>query len=133
MIESNRHSRGRAIALRRRDDADQPDPATPDPEFGDPLLDAHGVRKYCGNVSLMTLWRWTELLGFPKPSFVIGRRRFWRLSSIETWLGTQGADASSDRAEAAPQRAAAPFPTTLKKGCIPDSSEANPAQRGSPL
>jgi predicted DNA-binding transcriptional regulator AlpA len=37
----------------------------------------------------MTLWRWMETLGFPQADYVIGKRRFWRLSTIEKWLETQ--------------------------------------------
>lgn len=45
------------------------------------------VRKICGNISDMTLWRWldNEALNFPKPIY-IGRRRYWREADVVAWL-----------------------------------------------
>jgi predicted DNA-binding transcriptional regulator AlpA len=55
----------------------------------DPLLSSRGTREYCGDISEMTLWRWGKELNFPPPDFVILRKRYWRLSSIEHWLDSQ--------------------------------------------
>jgi predicted DNA-binding transcriptional regulator AlpA len=51
----------------------------------DPLVSTSKVRKVCGDVSDMTLWRWLQAGAFPKPTY-IGRRRFWRASAVEAWL-----------------------------------------------
>ncbi|HEY3939125.1 MAG TPA: hypothetical protein VGL97_16960 [Bryobacteraceae bacterium] len=37
----------------------------------------------------MTLWRWTEGLGFPQPDTVIQGRKFWRRETIEAWIAEQ--------------------------------------------
>jgi hypothetical protein len=91
MLEHNRHERPQAIALRRRGFNEEQIAEALAATGGNPLLDSNGTRKYLGNVSEMTLWRWGELLGFPGADFVIGRRRFWRLSTIEGWLAQQQA------------------------------------------
>ena len=51
----------------------------------DDLLTSAQVRATCGNISEMSLWRWTRTLGFPKPDRVINRRKFWRRSTVEAW------------------------------------------------
>jgi predicted DNA-binding transcriptional regulator AlpA len=50
-------------------------------------ISAAAVRRLCGNVSDMTLWRWLEdpANAFPKPIY-IGRRRYWREAEIVAWL-----------------------------------------------
>ena len=58
----------------------------PDHQAGDPLLDARGTRRYVGNISEMTLWRWSQEFDFPAPDVVIGRRRFWRRSTLDNWI-----------------------------------------------
>jgi predicted DNA-binding transcriptional regulator AlpA len=127
---SNRHQRRRTEVLRQRGSTEEQIAEAPDraetPER-DPLLDAHATKEHLGNISEMTFWRWGRDLGFPEPDFVIGRRRFWRLSSIEAWLETQGARAPSDGAGAAPvQQVGATFPKTLgEKGGISDSPLSN--------
>jgi predicted DNA-binding transcriptional regulator AlpA len=62
---------------------------------GDPLLDAKARRAYL-SASEMTLWRWAQDFGFPPPDVVIGRRRFWLLSTIDRWLA-QRIDAHKQR------------------------------------
>jgi len=54
------------------------------------LISAKAVRELLGNISAMTLWRWTRrrALGFPRPIY-IGRRRFWREADILAWLVAQ--------------------------------------------
>jgi len=118
MLEPNRNSRRRPLALRRHGHDDDELRKMIDAVGGDPLLDARRTRKYCGEVSDMTLWRWTETLGFPPADFIIGNRRFWRLSSIEAWLARQEAGPLLDRAGAA---------SVQQVGGIPDPDEA---QRG---
>jgi len=86
----------------------------------------------------MTLWRWMETLGFPQADYVIGKRRFWRLSSIEAWLDTQEAAPASDMgAEAAAQPVSATPSKALRKARAaslvsrraprPDAASATPA------
>lgn len=57
----------------------------------DKRIQAAAVRAICGDVSDMTLWRWSndQSLNFPKPIY-IGRRRFWRESEVVNWLEAQG-------------------------------------------
>jgi predicted DNA-binding transcriptional regulator AlpA len=132
MLEPNRNSRRHPLALRRHGHDDDELRKMIDAVGGDPLLDARRTRKYCGDISDMTLWRWTETLGFPPADYTIGNRRFWRLSSIEAWLARQEAGLSSDRPGAVPvqQEVGAMFQKTLgKKSALPDSDEANPAQQ----
>jgi hypothetical protein len=65
-----------------------------DKQAGDPLFDAIAARRYVGNISDMTLWRWRKSLGFPEEDLRIGHRRFWRLSTIEGWLAQAKARAA---------------------------------------
>ena len=92
MVEPNRHKRRRVLALRRQDHTDEEIDRLFDAVGGDPVLDARRTRQYVGDISDMTLWRWQEdpELAFPQPDLVIGNRRFWRLSAIESWLAVQG-------------------------------------------
>jgi predicted DNA-binding transcriptional regulator AlpA len=88
---ANRHERRRNESLTRQKSIYRQG-AVDDDQFqlsdsgSDPLLSSRGTREYCGNISEMTLWRWAKELNFPPPDFVILRKRFWRLSSIERWL-----------------------------------------------
>jgi predicted DNA-binding transcriptional regulator AlpA len=43
------------------------------------------VRAICGNVTNMTIWRWTEEGKFPKPDQIINGRRYWERGTIERW------------------------------------------------
>lgn len=56
----------------------------------DNMLLAADVRKMCGGVSDMMIWRWTYegKADFPQPIY-IGRRRFWREAAIAAWLATR--------------------------------------------
>lgn len=86
MINTNRHQRRRENTLRRQGYTDEEIFNAPDRQGGDPLFDARGTRKYCGNISEMTLWRWGQKFDFPAADVVIGRRRFWRRSSLDAWI-----------------------------------------------
>jgi len=80
MIETgNRHERRRAAKFERieRDDGDQ---------GGDPALDGAATRAYVGGITEMTRWRWERAHQFPKPDLVVGRRNFWRRSTLDAWL-----------------------------------------------
>jgi predicted DNA-binding transcriptional regulator AlpA len=80
----NRKERRRAVALRRvAEDAS-----------GDPLFDSLMTREYCGDVSAMTLWRWAREHGFPPPDVSIGRRNYWRRSTLDRWLQSKQRKAS---------------------------------------
>ena len=50
-------------------------------------IPAGEVRRICGDVSEMTIYRWLNRadLKFPKPVY-IGRRRYWREAEIIEWL-----------------------------------------------
>lgn len=50
------------------------------------LLPTKEVRKFCGNVSEMTLWRWLhdDRLDFPKPT-IIRNRRYWDEDQLEAF------------------------------------------------
>jgi len=52
-------------------------------------IPAAAVRDLCGGISDMTLWRWLDRQGFPKPSY-IARRRYWREADVVEWLDAQG-------------------------------------------
>jgi hypothetical protein len=43
-----------------------------------------GVRMVCAHLNIvpMTLWRWTEKLGFPPPDARINGRRFWKYRTV---------------------------------------------------
>jgi predicted DNA-binding transcriptional regulator AlpA len=86
MIDTNRHERRRLNKLRTSGYSNEEMLLASDRQAGDRLMDARGTREYIGNISEMTLWRWRQALGFPAPDLIIGRRNFWRLSSIEYWL-----------------------------------------------
>jgi hypothetical protein len=61
-------------------------PASSLPASADPILDSVSVRQHVGDVSEMTLWRWEQNQGFPRPDLVINRRKYWRLSTVDRWL-----------------------------------------------
>lgn len=50
-------------------------------------ISAADVRKLCGGISDMTIWRWMNERdeGFPRP-FYIGKRRYWREHEVLAWL-----------------------------------------------
>jgi predicted DNA-binding transcriptional regulator AlpA len=109
--QPNRRGRRRTDSLRRQGYSDQQISEMPE-RGGDPLFDSVRTRQYLGGISTMTLWRWMETLGFPQADYVIGKRRFWRLGSIEAWLDTQeAAPASNVGAEAATQPVSATPPS----------------------
>ncbi len=51
------------------------------------LITAKKLKERVGNISDMTVWRWThdERLRFPQPIH-IQRRRYWREEEVEAWL-----------------------------------------------
>ena len=51
------------------------------------ILNSKQVRRLCGNVTDMTLFRWIndETLNFPKPRYVRGRR-YWRAEDVYAWI-----------------------------------------------
>lgn len=52
----------------------------------DPLLCASDVRKECGNISEVTLWRW-EKQGVISPPVRINDRKYWRRSVVQKLKG----------------------------------------------
>jgi len=58
----------------------------PGDKLGDPLLNSGQKREYLGRISPMTDWRWSKKHGLPPPDVVVGRRGYWRLSTIERWI-----------------------------------------------
>lgn len=65
----------------------------------DCLIPAAQVRRLCGNVSDMTLYRWITGQGlktsvnFPQPTKIAGRRYWWR-SGVIDWLRAQEKEAT---------------------------------------
>ena len=55
-------------------------------DINDPLFTSNKTREYLGDISEMTLWRWQREIEFPMHDFVFGKRRFWRKSTIDSWL-----------------------------------------------
>jgi predicted DNA-binding transcriptional regulator AlpA len=60
------------------------------PELQDPdeLLGSTHVRRLCGGVTGMTLWRWmrpNSQMQFPPPDRTINGRRYWRRGTILAW------------------------------------------------
>ncbi len=53
-------------------------------------VNAAYVRKICGDISDMTLWRWINdsALKFPRPIY-IGRRRYFREADVLAWLAAR--------------------------------------------
>lgn len=58
----------------------------------DTYLSAAQVRSRYGDISDMSLWRWSNnpAMGFPKP-LRINRRRFFRLRELEEWERSRAA------------------------------------------
>lgn len=52
------------------------------------LLPSAQLRKMLGGASAMAIWRWLRLPNdpLPQPAAILGRRRYWRRSEIETWV-----------------------------------------------
>jgi hypothetical protein len=82
----NRRERRREETLRRRGYTEDEIRHAPDRQGGDPLLDSRGACAYAGNISIMTLWRWSQEEGFPAPDIWIARRKFWRRSTLDAWF-----------------------------------------------
>jgi hypothetical protein len=101
MLSENRHERRRVEVLRAHRPTDEQIDKTPDRAKqpaamdGDPLLSSGGRRAYLGNISEMTAWRWEQLFGLPPPDLVIGRRRFWRRSTLDYWIKSKSEEAVS--------------------------------------
>jgi len=89
----NRAERRRAETLRSQGlDPEKIPPLhreTP-PVVGDPVFSARETRRYVGNWSDATLWRRLQE-DFPEPDIRVGRRRFWRLSTLERWISSKRA------------------------------------------
>jgi predicted DNA-binding transcriptional regulator AlpA len=51
------------------------------------LLPSAAVRRICGDISDMSLWRWLHdpKLAFPQP-IMIQRRRYWREADVQAWI-----------------------------------------------
>lgn len=56
----------------------------------DTMLTSRQVREKCGNVSDMSLWRWTRHAGFPEP-VRLNRRRYWRAGEVDAWWEARAA------------------------------------------
>jgi predicted DNA-binding transcriptional regulator AlpA len=57
------------------------------PEAGlpDQLLSQGKVRKLCGGISDMTLWRWRQTGGFPAATIIHGRS-YYSLKQVVAWV-----------------------------------------------
>jgi predicted DNA-binding transcriptional regulator AlpA len=91
--QTNRHGHRRIDTLRAHGLTEDENVTAPDrePSLDDPLLSAKQVCRSLGRISEMTLWRYARDLNFPDPDFVLSRRRFWRVSTVEHWLASQKA------------------------------------------
>jgi predicted DNA-binding transcriptional regulator AlpA len=49
------------------------------------LIPAPLLRRKLG-VSEMTVWRWLAAGRFPEPDVVVNRRRFWKVSTVSSWM-----------------------------------------------
>lgn len=49
-----------------------------------PLLRSATVKSHFGGISDMTLWRWMQHRGFPRPLKLHGRN-YWDAEAIERW------------------------------------------------
>lgn len=51
------------------------------------LIPSAAVRRICGGISDMSLWRWLNdpKLAFPRP-IMIQRRRYWREADVQSWI-----------------------------------------------
>jgi len=91
-LNRSERRRGEALTESGLDPDKTPERATQrSPMDGDPLLDARGRRRYLGNISEMTAWRWERDYALPPPDLVVARRRFWRLSTLDAWIATRRA------------------------------------------
>ena len=72
--------------LDRRRRREEENHEAPDQQLGDPLLSAVGRRRFLGDISEMTAWRWERDFGLPGPDLVVGKRRYWRLSTVNRWV-----------------------------------------------
>jgi predicted DNA-binding transcriptional regulator AlpA len=66
-------------------------PPETNPLSQDVLIRAADVRTRLGNISDMTLHRWTATRGFPKSIKLGGRDRFWRKAEVDAWISSRGA------------------------------------------
>ena len=50
----------------------------------DDLIPASVVKRENGNISDMTLWRWTRdpRIQFPPPDFIINNRKYWKRGTL---------------------------------------------------
>lgn len=55
-----------------------------------PLIKSATVKTLFGGISDMTLWRWVQYRGFPKPYKIAGRN-YWQPDDIEQWRLTNAA------------------------------------------
>jgi predicted DNA-binding transcriptional regulator AlpA len=60
------------------------------------LLTTRATRASVGDISEMTLWRWTRDLAFPPPDVIIGRRKFWRRATRDRWVAAQAAKSTAE-------------------------------------
>ena len=51
----------------------------------EPRITQREVKRLCGDISDMTLWRWREQADFPCPDEKINGRNYWRKSRVIQW------------------------------------------------
>ena len=59
------------------------------PVAGDVSLSDPAIRTQFSGISKMTLCRWRNDRGFPRPSFYVGTRAYTWKSHIDDWLAAQ--------------------------------------------
>jgi predicted DNA-binding transcriptional regulator AlpA len=72
-------------------------PVAPGLTDNDIELSSRQVRGMFGNVSDMTLWRWMDSRGFPRPRKRSGRN-FWVLGEVKDWRRQQDQEAADAKA-----------------------------------
>lgn len=74
----------------------------------DDFITSREVRRSCGGVTDMCLWRWSRSRGFPEPAAVIGGRRYWRRAEVEAWKSSVGSKPAPRPGAPKPEIADAP-------------------------
>lgn len=68
----------------------------------DTLISAAELRRMCGGISDMTVWRWLRQEDDPLPPPIqIVRRNYWRLADVKAWIDRRDPAKHTKEGEAA--------------------------------
>jgi hypothetical protein len=73
--------------------------ANMDQEQSKKYLKTAKVRARYGDASIMSLWRWQQSLGFPKPALVINGYNLWDEADLDEWDAAQAQKSPAPGAE----------------------------------